>query len=153
MIWKWIRTFEECSFCSFNPCFNGRWSERWITFSPPSYLFVSILVLMEDDLKGKSTAGVRAVWAGFNPCFNGRWSESTGLPFLIPSLSGVSILVLMEDDLKDWRCICHSALPLVSILVLMEDDLKEYLNIIFYDFSVVSILVLMEDDLKDKSKG
>ena len=60
---------------------------------------VSILVLMEDDLKG------------------------TRLPiWLIKWL--VSILVLMEDDLKEKVRENGRAQKNVSILVLMEDDLK-----------------------------
>ena len=38
-------------------------------------LLVSILVLMEDDLKEAEEEAMDLKHEGFNPCFNGRWSE------------------------------------------------------------------------------
>ena len=60
----------------FNPCFNGSWSERAITF-----LVVTLIV-------------------SFNPCFNGSWSESVVI-FKLLSYFFVSILVLMEVGLRE----------------------------------------------------
>ena len=133
---------------SLNPCCNGRWSRTDFRKAMEDWLWVLILVVMEDDL-----------WQPF--------SEPSS------STSNVLILVVMEDDLwpliRKSMVICLKVLILVVmeyglwqdcerqrvhtlrvlILVVMEYGLWHY----EYNFNMASccpgvlILVVMEDGL------
>ena len=92
--------FGRMVFASFNPCFNGRWSERWQT-APCA----SRQQGFNPCFNGRWSESVHS-WkvilrcSRFNPCFNGRWSESVQQRIGCQCSLFVSILVLMEDDLK-----------------------------------------------------
>ena len=110
---------------SFNPCFNGSWSERGLSMKLSQETY------------------------SFNPCFNGSWSESLIRIKVQNATAGVSILVLMEVGLRGHNTIFGISLYVfVSILVLMEVGLRDgFFNFIAYEFHV-SILVLMEVGLR-----
>ena len=59
-----------------NPCFNGRYSQRLLSF---------VMMRMLHCL---------------NPCFNGRYSQSIHIVALFGIALSVLILVLMEDTLR-----------------------------------------------------
>ena len=58
-----------------NPCFNGRYSQRLIKISVPTWnIEVLILVLMEDTLRVHVDTEQQNKLS-LNPCFNGRYSQ------------------------------------------------------------------------------
>ena len=85
-----------------NPCFNGRYSQSLNNVHTQARVFVLILVLMEDTLRGLVSVVEYAENNSLNPCFNGRYSQSINKKNM-KQLNYVLILVLMEDTLRDWR--------------------------------------------------
>ena len=58
-----------------NPCFNGRYSQRFFQRKKLSLQKVLILVLMEDTLRDDFER-IQLQECSLNPCFNGRYSQS-----------------------------------------------------------------------------
>gem|GEM_PF-912798 len=59
-----------------NPCFNGRYSQRYIFVAVMLLVVVLILVLMEDTLRVHKVMQIANNFS-LNPCFNGRYSQRT----------------------------------------------------------------------------
>ena len=85
---------------SFNPCFLGRWFETIFQFSYTYFIYVSILVFLEDGLRHHP----RRLQMG---------------------LTIVSILVFLEDGLRPYiNLLQNFQIYSVSILVFLEDGLR-----------------------------
>ena len=70
----WLSSY--CYFCfSLNPCFNGRYSQRYIIRLLAMIPTVLILVLMEDTLRVILQLVLKQCKCCLNPCFNGRYSQ------------------------------------------------------------------------------
>ena len=68
-----------------NPCFNGRYSQRYsLNFCNRKFIFVLILVLMEDTLRVNASLQ-KEHKESLNPCFNGRYSQSLEISPHTPS--------------------------------------------------------------------
>ena len=133
-------------FWSLNPCFNGRYSQRY-----KLYLIMMVLMCLNPCFNGRYSQRMPEIIINFinslNPCFNGRYSQRTGrslkkgLSFCLnPCFNGrysqrrirfqevcafrVLILVLMEDTLRDLLRLRIRMPEIVLILVLMEDTLR-----------------------------
>ena len=71
-----LRLIAAIPMLGLNPCFNGRYSQRFPCGIVSDVSDVLILVLMEDTLRDFRPVIYADGSDGLNPCFNGRYSQS-----------------------------------------------------------------------------
>ena len=157
-----------------NPCFNGRYSQRWLVRkSTQTETHVLILVLMEDTLRDNVKLYIDYKGGSLNPCFNGRYSQRIFFWLIEPMCGSLNPCFngrYSQSGPKEEK----KKKKAVLILVLMEDTLRVFkpesytkdgksLNPCFngrysqrkFGSKIqkpikVLILVLMEDTLRDR---
>ena len=97
----------------------------WVYFYMPwSWVFVSILVLVDVGLRLNALGVAKCYRTGFNPCFSGCWSAIDRFCRCPGQKQSVSILVLVDVGLRSSRLPALVESKRVSILVLVDVGLR-----------------------------